>query len=103
MNTCVIHGACFFNPDNLLVCYGNNGDLMMCDLRQVSLPPLIDDTNAVASSPITFSSNNNSVLTFSDKLRLYDTRSLSTPFAIVAMKHDDKTDSPLCIKVQYGI
>ncbi len=102
-DTSAINGACFTNddPNNLFVCCGNNGDLIMCDTRQPSSPVTPIVTTMCSPLPlVTFSSNNiNSFLTFSDKLKLYDIRSLSEPFAVVSMKHKGGTDSPLCVKV----
>ena len=95
-----IHGVSFNDSNILLVCSGKDGKLSTCDLRQ---SPAISLTNnlPVSIPPIAFYANNETVaITFSNSLlKLYDTRSLDSPFATVTISCDHKSEELPCIKV----
>ena len=100
-----VHGVSFLNEslNVLLVCCGNNGDLLTCDLREPHCAPANNPglTLSATASPIVFSASKTSALTFSDSvMKLYDSRSLTLPFAVVSMKDDQQAESP-CVKVLY--
>ena len=99
-----IHGACFHGSHNLfLVCHGVNGALSICDTRQPSSIDF-DDSTCVQVNPIAFTSSQSSpkALTYGDNaLKLYDTRALAKPTAIICFQTSKDVGIPT-IKVCYN-